>query len=824
MFWNRKKQTANKESMLSAIRRRGEVTDMLSSKIDAFNVSLQDMPEYEKDKLIRILLGGQSVNTVEGNGRDVDQGIEKQKNQLYGTTMSNYVRGWLPSARIQEVRATQSNAIAHGIYYVHNVAFWDLMDEISRKDPVIAAALRLVVATILKREFVFSFKKEPDESDNVVNASSQIRDQTEKDIREVPERANFEKMLYTLAYYHLVHGFSANETIWMQKEGRFVPQAYIHRHPGLFVFDIMGKEYIIDTDRNIQASPKGKFIILDSPGAYGNPYGKSLLDDLQYTFWMKKFAIKAWAEYVDIYGVPLAKGKLNNMFHPDGDEKQQIQALLNQLEMIRRNTGIVLPKGVDLDFISRTGGQQTAPHESFIRYIDKVTIMLIYGAVLGMMDSEHQSKAATETHVGIGEIRSKPIAHSISAAITRDLVHPYLNINYTNPPNISGNIDTDDTIDVNQIMDIIYAANDWGLPVKQSQAYEWTGLERPGPKDEVLIYNSNITQSEAEKNDASPFREVRGLSKIGEVSSGKLEKVAKLALNDQKDKVIQSIRRSLIDPTREIGNRDQWPANIDRLLSNLNTDLEISLYNHSSNLLGMVLYANTIDELMPVERELFISAVDKEFLDNMPSEYSEAAIWMQDRGVMTITQARKAARVLASTGVDYKQALRIIRQENIALKWSMNVKVTDRIRNAIMHVMEMGNTWKDFLGMYDDMVESKQIFGGLDGYMQTVFRTEIGNAYGAQRDALDANPIIQENRWGYEFYNPKDESSDPTHASMDGIKVKAGSAADQLSRPGPPWRYNCRCDRLPIIIPRNQWHTMRESPNAISVISKITRF
>lgn len=209
-----------------------------------------------------------------------------------------------------------------------------------------------------------------------------------------------------------------------------------------------------------------------------------------------------------------------------------------------------------------------------------------------------------------------------------------------------------------------------------------------------------------------------------------------------------------------------------------------------------------------------------------PAEYQKAAEWMQSRSVMTVDEVKALAEsVVPVTDANFPAVLRQLRNENIALANSENTVITDRIRNMISGAVEDGRTFRDFIDTLDEMVKDGQVPEWSRAYAETVYRTETANAYGAQRDWLDAQPIIANQTWGYEFFNPDDDRSNDSHAAMDGVIVQWGSPAELASHPGPPWFYNCRCDRLPILVPDPATETgYAESPDAYAKVLAILRF
>jgi SPP1 gp7 family putative phage head morphogenesis protein len=268
-----------------------------------------------------------------------------------------------------------------------------------------------------------------------------------------------------------------------------------------------------------------------------------------------------------------------------------------------------------------------------------------------------------------------------------------------------------------------------------------------------------------------------------------------------------------------------WPSDLTELANLFIAELPLEQYQFASRLIASH-GARKFIEAAGIEPGLLIPSAAPVPLSKWPAEYQKAAEWLRERGILSIEEARALAESIAPvTDVRHEAVLREIRQENLALAGSQNAIMTERIRNMLTDAVETGKTFVDFIETLDEMMREGQIPEWSRAYAETVYRTELANAYGAQRDWLDGLPIIASHTWGYEFFNPNDERSNASHAAMDGVIVQYGSPSDIASRPGPPWFYNCRCDRLPILVPDPISETgYVETPDALERVQAILRF
>lgn len=204
--------------------------------------------------------------------------------------------------------------------------------------------------------------------------------------------------------------------------------------------------------------------------------------------------------------------------------------------------------------------------------------------------------------------------------------------------------------------------------------------------------------------------------------------------------------------------------------------------------------------------------------------YGAAADWMMSRGVMTLTQVRYVAGLMAEqTGQDRDNIERELRQHYFALARTVDVNATRRVQAYIADAVGRGETVTQFLNRIDKELGIGEVPGGMDSYWENVWRTEVANAYSQQQQRQEADPDYDEVLWGHLGGNPDDRRSDPTHADFNKVLYRKRSAASvALGRP--PFRYRCRCYMTPIVDPDPEFSEHKESSNAMEVALKMTRF
>lgn len=161
---------------------------------------------------------------------------------------------------------------------------------------------------------------------------------------------------------------------------------------------------------------------------------------------------------------------------------------------------------------------------------------------------------------------------------------------------------------------------------------------------------------------------------------------------------------------------------------------------------------------------------------------------------------RELQRLAGATG-ELAAALEVGDPEGVlAIDSLVSEETARRLRVALQEAYDRGETAQSFLTAMRELTEAGELPTGMDSYLQMVFRTEMAKGYEEQRETFQSLPEVRDHTWGYELLNPDDDRSRPTHAAIDGLILKKGSLADRASRPGPPWHYQCRCTRVPIIV------------------------
>lgn len=432
-------------------------------------------------------------------------GAAQRPGQAQGVnTLINNWWNLSPAALIQDIQPKQSNATAHGYYFLQSRSLWDLMDEMVGKSIPIKGAFRQCFSIIQTFPENFSVIDDDDQE------ATKWRDVAQKALTEIDGPFDWTALKRDLTIMPRQHGFSFVQIFWEPRKvtwrdggkktvtGTFLcPTAYQHCHPGLFVFDSMATGYYAPQILKGQAQdpdplPQGRFALAIAPSQYANPYGESDLFDMRYAFAILHAAQKFWVRYCDKFGDPMTIVKYETAPAGMNAQMDSVERAWRKAEAIatmqnvQEAVGVALPAGMEVEFIQRAtkGG---SPHEGLVQHYERQLIGYIQGSTLatGESSSGSGSRAASQIHEITMREYQKPSADGCAKSITRDVLNTFLLLNAG--PDMIGRvvygIDTKDAADLDAIGKRVDIAKVFALPVSQKQLRAETGWTAPDPDD-----------------------------------------------------------------------------------------------------------------------------------------------------------------------------------------------------------------------------------------------------------------------------------------------------------------------------------------------------
>ena len=237
----------------------------------------------------------------------------------------------------------------------------------------------------------------------VVAAEWDVLAGDDKDPRSVAAAVEFKAMMGTLGWDHITkkmlnapfHGIAIAELIWGNVNGKPGFVKIKVRHARRFRYDNEGNLRLLSRSSfDGKIVPERKFwVVTDGADNDDEPYGHGLADWLYWPVLFKRNGIRFWNIFLDKFGSPTAVAKYRR-----GTPKADIDKLVQMLQALATDSGIVVPDGVAVDFLqaARSG---TADHEKLVRYMDECIAKIILGQTMTSADGASLSQA--QVHAGV---------------------------------------------------------------------------------------------------------------------------------------------------------------------------------------------------------------------------------------------------------------------------------------------------------------------------------------------------------------------------------------------------------------------------------------
>ncbi|EHK1824298.1 DUF935 domain-containing protein [Salmonella enterica] len=283
----------------------------------------------------------------------------------------------------------------------------------------------------------------------------------------------------------VLKGYSMQEIEWGWLGKMRVPVALHHRDAGLFCAnpDNLHELRLRDGSyEGVALQPFGWFRHqAKSRTGYVGTYG--LVRTLVWPFIFKNYSVRDFAEFLEIYGLPMRIGK-----YPTGATAREKATLMQAVMDIGRRAGGIIPMGMTLDFQSAADGQAD-PFLAMIVWAEKSQSKAILGGTLTTDAGDKGARSLGEVHNEVRhEIRNADVVQ-LCRSLNRDVLYPILALNSSTPvdPRRLPYID----FDISEPEDIAVFADaipklSAGMPVPVSWIQEKLNIPQPNGDEPVF--------------------------------------------------------------------------------------------------------------------------------------------------------------------------------------------------------------------------------------------------------------------------------------------------------------------------------------------------
>jgi phage gp29-like protein len=267
-----------------------------------------------------------------------------------------------------------------------------LYDEVKRDDRVFTALQQRRLALISKPWTVTPGGDDP--------ASQKAAAALEADL----QRLGWDRITNMMWWGHF-WGFAVGELIWETRSDehgtRWTWRAIKARKPARFRFaanDETGAAQLrLITAENqfdgVPCEPRKFWTFAAGEDADDYPYGLGLAHWLYWPVYFKRISLKYWAQAVEKYGAPTAKGS-----YPNATSEAGIKKLMVALRALHQDAGVVVPEGADISLIETARGAG-ADQAALYKVMDTAIASIITGQATTIEAASN--RAQTDTHKDI---------------------------------------------------------------------------------------------------------------------------------------------------------------------------------------------------------------------------------------------------------------------------------------------------------------------------------------------------------------------------------------------------------------------------------------
>jgi phage gp29-like protein len=224
--------------------------------------------------------------------------------------------------------------------------------------------------------------------------------------------------------------------------------------------------------------PPRKFIAFRFGADARHPYGRGLTQRSYWYYWFKKNVLKFWAVYNEKYGSPTAVAK-----YGPGTSEAERQELVNILDSLQTESGLVVPESVELTLLEQGRGGNGSSYREFLDWCNDEMSKIALGATLTSGEGRRSgSLALGSIHQLVRKDYIDADARLLERCLNGTLLKWLCEINLGTNANVPKlQIETNSPEDLRERVEVDKALLSIGVSLPQSYFYEQYG--RPAPEE-----------------------------------------------------------------------------------------------------------------------------------------------------------------------------------------------------------------------------------------------------------------------------------------------------------------------------------------------------
>lgn len=366
--------------------------------------------------------------------------------------------------------ASRPLAATHDIHAV----FQDLED----KDGHLFAVLQTRKHGVLARDR----RLEPlDESPDAARAAATCR-------RALAEMPGLDRALHD-ALDALGKGLAVLEVMWrVAPDGAILPSRLVPRWPGRFALADDGtlRRHDPGDPADGVPMPPRKFLVVSFRAGIDAGPASGLCFRAYWYSWFKRNNLKAWALFNEKFGAPTVVARF-----PDGADDAERRRLLETIDAIQQDAGIILPEGIALSLLEAQRGGQVATYRDLADWCNDEISKIVLGQTLTTTEGRRSgSLALGRVHEAIRDEYVEADARLLEEAFSDQLLRWIVDFNLgTDVPAPRLRIDTTREERLAEEAEVDKLLLGMGVPLGVDYFYDRYRRPRPAPGDDVLTYD-----------------------------------------------------------------------------------------------------------------------------------------------------------------------------------------------------------------------------------------------------------------------------------------------------------------------------------------------
>jgi SPP1 gp7 family putative phage head morphogenesis protein len=538
-----------------------------------------------------------------------------------------------------------------------------------------------------------------------------------------------------------------------------------------FTFDSEGN-HRLKTSANYDGEeiPDNKIIVATYEEEDDNKYGEAVLSNCFWSWWFKKHGILFYANYLERHGQPFLVGK-----YPPCTKKDKREKLLEAIEAIQTDFGVIIPEAFTIELIEAATKGATDSYKLFLEYMDRQLSKAIISSTLTIDEAEHGTRAQAEVHQEISTEVIDADIRFLEMVINQTILTwmTEWNVNTDRAPEISilskQNEATKEDMEKLKIISV-----DMGAPIPWKYILEKNKIPIPVDGDQVLVNGELRIMGEENRPNIKP--DINNFSEWVDFAESFKDDVDKYF-----DKVYEETFKKGFDKDLNLGKLEK---NLSKS-KDIKSALKI-LNNHKTK------EGQYIKDLLLLGELVGLYVPDKQDSSEFADDKVAPMLDIDMDKLFTLVESKEAIEYIKKKIPVAQKEWNLLSDEakNAAfyIQNTSKLVVINGVKEALLRALEEGIPFSQIKKDVADIFKKANVKGYNEGYLKTVFYTNVYSAYNAGRYK---QLMSDENTEWLKYVTAGDDFVRAEHAKLHGFIAKKDDPIwDTI---WPPNDFGCRC-------------------------------